>query len=169
MKIAVVSDTHIGQRVPRLPQSVWDEISVCDGIVHCGDFTTFSAYEMLKELGKPFWAIHGNMDEPQIVSILPSTTRFSIDKLDIFVCHGWGGPSGLERRILEYIHRENLRPPDIVLFGHSHLPFEGELQGIQFFNPGSASGNLFSAKGSLGILEVVGQEIKWQLRKISTR
>lgn len=169
MKLAVLSDTHVGERIYCFPQVLLNEVVHCDGIIHCGDFVNFSAYETLKQLGKPIWAICGNMDEPEITRVLPSTTRLKLEEFDIFVCHGWGGPSGIEKRILEYIRKKNLAMPDIVLFGHSHVPFEGKLEGIRFFNPGSVSGNLFSSKGSFGILEISAQKIHWQLKNISIR
>jgi predicted phosphodiesterase len=40
--------------------------------------------------------------------------------------------------------------PDVVLFGHSHIAVSEVVDGIRFFNPGTAGG--FGAPPSAGIL-----------------
>jgi putative phosphoesterase len=43
---------------------------------------------------------------------------------------------------------------DIVIFGHSHQPFNQMVKGILFFNPGSPTDEIFAPYKSFGIIEI---------------
>jgi uncharacterized protein len=43
--------------------------------------------------------------------------------------------------------------PDIVIFGHSHLPHNEVIDGVRYFNPASAGPRRFDYPVSIGILE----------------
>ena len=60
----------------------------------------------------------------------------------ITITHGWGAPDGIEDRI-----RTLFPDADIIIFGHSHHARNKVINGILFFNPGSA-------RNSLGILTI---------------
>jgi uncharacterized protein len=43
---------------------------------------------------------------------------------------------------------------DCVVFGHTHRPFNQMVNGVLYFNPGSATGNRFLPFDSVGVIEV---------------
>jgi hypothetical protein len=67
----------------------------------------------------------------------------------IGLIHGWGGPSGMERKLLD-----KLGKLDCIVFGHTHYPVNRTIDGVYFFNPGSAVDKRFAKSRSVGILEV---------------
>jgi putative phosphoesterase len=75
----------------------------------------------------------------------------------IALIHGWGSPAGMERKLAE-----RLGKVDCIVFGHTHYPVNRKIDGIYFFNPGSALDNRFAEHRSVGILEV-GTEINGRI------
>ena len=169
MRIAVVSDTHIGQRLSVFPRSFVERLDEFDGVIHCGDYTNMDALDFFRGL-KLFYGVHGNMDDTEVKQALPETLIIELEGVKIGVIHGWGPPFGLElkvlRKISETYPNEKL---DIVLFGHTHTPLDQTIKGIRVINPGALSGNIFSKKGSWGILTIENGKIDWQLISINPR
>ena len=148
--LGVLGDTHIPDRLLRLPIRVITEFSDVDLIVHTGDFTERSVYEELQELAD-VRAVRGNMDEPHID--LPKSIKFELAGRTIGVTHGWGSSRGLERRILA-----KLQPVDILIYGHSHEPTAKWINSTFLVNPGSCAGNVDGTRSCL-LLEL-GETIK---------
>jgi putative phosphoesterase len=44
--------------------------------------------------------------------------------------------------------------PDIIIFGHSHHPFNELISGVLYFNPGSPTDMVYSEARSFGIIEI---------------
>jgi uncharacterized protein len=63
--------------------------------------------------------------------------------------HGWGSPAGLEGKLAQ-----KLGKVDCIVFGHTHYPVNKKIDGIYFFNPGSAMDRRFARHRSVGILEM---------------
>ena len=149
MNLWVISDTHIPERTRRLPEEFLEKIKDEDIIFHCGDFVCL---EVLKELEKKalVYAVSGNMDHLELKSLLPKKRVEQISEIKIGVIHGFGSPFGLAQRV----YREFDEKPEVILFGHSHSPFQRKIENTLLFNPGSLSGNLFSWKKSYGVLHI---------------
>ena len=92
-----------------------------------------------------FNAVRGNCDT---FSDFPEQTVLDIEGHKIFCCHGhrYGVKSGLLR--LKYAAESE--KCDIALFGHTHIQFSAEEDGILLLNPGSIG---FSGKYALLSLE----------------
>lgn len=166
MKIAVISDTHIDDRISWFPRGFLQTLRGFDIVIHCGDFTSLRALEAFEDF-PAFYGVAGNMDEPDVRRILPETRVVKSGGLNVGVIHGWGAPYGLAQRV--YSAMLSKYPDtrfDIILCGHSHRPFEETIGGIRILNPGSVAGNIFSSHGSWGELEIDGDTIKWTLHKI---
>ena len=166
MKIAVLSDSHIGQRITGFPPGFIQQLHDFDAIIHCGDFTSPLAVEQLREAAN-FNAVAGNMDESIIKRQLPDTLAVELEGFNIGITHGWGAPNKLEFRVLEalktkYPHQQF----NIILFGHSHKPLDKTIDGVRMINPGSFSGNNFSSYGSWGILTLSEGNINFELKQI---
>jgi hypothetical protein len=156
MKIVVISDTHLKREEKWLPQEVEKALQEADLMVHCGDFVVSPVYERLKKLNKKgkLIAVHGNMDAPELVNILPAKATFEAAGYRIGVIHGFGSPQNLIDKVKSEFERI-----EIILFGHSHSPINEVKEGILFFNPGSPTDKRFAPFNSYGVLEL-GQEIK---------
>ncbi len=154
MRFVVLSDTHIPHRAKGLPDEVWSYIEQSDGVIHAGDFTSYDFYlELCARAGgeDKVFAVWGNMDEEYLFRKLPERLVFEKDGVKIGVYHGTGAPFGIEKRVFKKF-KEDM--PDIIIFGHSHLPLKKELNGVLMFNPGSPTDKIFARKNTFGILAI---------------
>jgi putative phosphoesterase len=60
------------------------------------------------------------------------------------------------------------RPADIVIFGHSHIPFLGSEEKITLFNPGSAGPPRFRLPITMGLIEVSAHQVKFKHLDLQT-
>jgi len=133
MNVVVLADTHVmvgGSR--ELPDSVYLALDSADVILHAGDVL---ARGLLDELASyaPVHAVLGNNDDAELAASLPEVVELDLDGVALAMVHDSGPTAGRPRRM----HR---RFPDaqIVIYGHSHAPFDGEgVDGQILFNPGS--------------------------------
>jgi hypothetical protein len=160
MRAVVLSDTHIPHRSSTLPDEVWREIENSDLVIHAGDFTTYDFYLELKAHNSNLYAVHGNMDEPDLVRILPEKKIFEVEGKRIGVIHGFGAPFGLEKKVRRRFEGESL---DLLIFGHSHRALYREEEGILLLNPGSPTDRIFTTRRSYGILEINGGKIEGRI------
>ena len=61
MRIGVVTDTHVGEHLPVLPQEVGTALAGVDLIIHAGDLTDPSVLDALHRVA-PVVAVRGNHD-----------------------------------------------------------------------------------------------------------
>ena len=61
MKIGLISDTHIPDRLSLLPENVIKAFEGVDLILHAGDVTDYEVIEKLEKIA-PVLAVEGNMD-----------------------------------------------------------------------------------------------------------
>ena len=54
----------------------------------------------------------------------------------------------------------------MVIFGHSHLPFQQEIKGVLYFNPGSITDKVRPPFCSYGVLEIKKSTITAHIVKI---
>lgn len=160
-RIAVISDTHVGQRISAYPLDFLSRLRDFDVVIHAGDHSNLDALEELESLEK-YYAVRGNMDEITVSSRLENQIVFQIEGINIGLIHGWGQPIGLPGKIRKKFDKYN-PIPDIIIFGHTHEPFDQDISGIRMLNPGAFSGNLFSRSGSYAILTIDDKDVDWEL------
>jgi putative phosphoesterase len=151
VKIAVLSDTHVNS-LDQLAKPIVEALSKVDIIVHAGDFTHMKVLDDLRKLGtvKVVW---GNMDPDDIKAALEEKLEFTAGGKKIGLTHGSKGPEGIAERV-----RKMFGAMDIIIFGHSHLPYDGIVEGSLMFNPGPA-------RQSFGLI-IINKEIKTEIIKI---
>lgn len=154
MKIGVLSDTHLRTPDATLERILTVLFADTDMILHAGDIVTRKVLERLEESG--VLAVCGNMDDYEVAGHLPQIRMLSAGGKQIGLIHGWGSRHALAERILA---RFGDRRPDVVVYGHSHEPFWGKIDGTYMFNPGSASHNPYSGTGTVGLLEIRGDHM----------
>lgn len=162
MRILVISDTHIPLRAKDLPPRVWDAVKEADLVVHAGDLTTIDLYYELKAY-KEVRAVAGNMDGPEVWSVLPEKLIFEVEGKRIGLTHGFGAPHGLEERVKRLFEGEDL---DVLIFGHSHRPLIREEGGLLLLNPGTPTDTIFAKVQTFAWLEVTPQGVKAELVRL---
>ena len=161
MHIGVLSDTHLPHRLRHLPPSVVEVFATAalDLILHAGDVNDLRSLEPLSHLA-PVIAVQGNahlQDLSRGGAELPYHVELVLCGRRLILTHGhWRGMIGfwgniavaaayqlgllsrerINRCIVQRLRRRFPRA-DVVVFGHTHEPFQAWIDGTFFFNPGS--------------------------------
>ena len=139
-RIGVIADTH-GFLHPR----VLDVFANVDHIVHAGDVGGEHVLRALRKLA-PVTAVLGNNDGAEGLDIV----RKTIGGVRMLITHILPRPRKLRADVVASLHKSS---PDIVVFGHSHLPHNEVIDGVRFFNPASVGPRRFDYPTSVGIIE----------------
>jgi len=162
MKIGVVSDTHLSSPNCSLPEKLISGLEGCDLIIHAGDLVDISVLDPLKKISK-VEAVCGNMDDHNVKANLKDKKILNIQGKKICVMHGYGHPDKLVDILKNEFFSEK---PDIIIFGHSHLPKNEYIDGVLFFNSGSVTDTVYAPYRSYGIIEIDNGEIKAEVLKL---
>lgn len=148
MKIGVISDTHgfLDPRVRELFKGV-------DHILHGGDVGFNSLLLDLEDIA-PVTAVLGNTDTDDGVLRLTEIVSLADRK---FLLHHIVNPRAPGDPLQRNIARER---PDVIVFGHTHRPFNETVGGILYFNPGYAGKPKFGLDRSVAILHCDGNGIR---------
>jgi len=150
-RIGVISDTHIPDRASQIPGQIIEDFKNVDMVIHVGDLVDLSVIEQLRSVCKEVIAVWGNMDPYEVREQLPEKEIIKVGSHRIGIMHGFGAPGRLIDFLTEKFKNDAV---DIIIFGHSHLPFNEKKGDILFFNPGSPTDKIFSTVNSYGIIEV---------------
>ncbi len=147
--LLVLSDTHL-RRADDIPPQLVHEAARADLVLHAGDFTCIEIVERLEELATMF-AVWGNMDDHRVIARLPDACIVEVEGIKIGLTHGSGAPSEAIRNA-----RSRFDQVDLIVFGHTHHPFNDKWHGIRMFNPGSPTDRRFAPFRCFGWIEVDG-------------
>jgi putative phosphoesterase len=127
---AVLADTHIPRRARALPEEIVPYLQKADFVLHAGDLMEPS---LLNELAlyAPVCAVAGNLDPAGVVD-LPKTLEFDFGGVRVAMIHDSGSKEGRRNRL-----KRRFPEARVVVFGHSHIPFLEEEDGLLLLNPGS--------------------------------
>ena len=144
MKLGLISDTH-----GHVPNTVHAALAGVDYILHAGDVGRRDVITELEAIA-PVRAVLGNTDYG---IQLPETRLEEFRGKKIMIHHivDVNFPSQQVRAIL------NSDQPDIVVFGHTHVPFDDHRNGIWHINPGSTSRPRDNSSASVAILDFSGE------------
>lgn len=146
-RIGVVSDTH-GQ----LSNHVFEVFQGVNLILHAGDIGREDVLLALEAIA-PVCAVAGNVDGYSDGRPRPLARELTTPAGRIALTHGHlaGAPAGNRRQLMAYFARFK---PEIIIFGHSHIPCLEEQAGVVLFNPGSASMNRRGRQNTVGLITV---------------
>jgi putative phosphoesterase len=158
MQLAIISDTHMPRGARAIPQLCLERCAAADAILHAGDLSDVAVLELLRSLGPPVHAIHGNVDSAPLRARLPGRLELEFGGARIGMRHVPGPASGRLARL-----RADFPGCDAVVFGHTHMPEHGERDGFQIFNPGSPTERRRAPVHTMGIADVGGGAIAFEL------
>lgn len=150
-RIGLIADTHIPDRVEKLPEKVFTVFRQAnvDYIIHAGDITSFNVIRKLKTLA-PVIAVHGNHDPPLLCQKYPEINFLTLGDRKIGV---WHNPNYLfrTRKMRQLAKKRNF---DVFVVGHSHKQAFFVKDGRYYVNPGSPTFPLppFLVKPTVAIL-----------------
>jgi putative phosphoesterase len=154
MRVAVLSDTHAPRRWHGCPAAVAAVLDHCELILHAGDVCTV---EVLDELSRwaPVHAVHGNNDGPDVRDWgAPEALDLQVAGLQVSMIHDSGPATGRADRL-----KRRFPLADLVIFGHSHIPWDETTGGQRIFNPGSPTDRRRQPRGTMGLLDVRDGEL----------
>lgn len=147
MRIGVISDTHMPRCGTNLPGFVREAFHDVDVILHAGDINDWSVLRELNELA-PTTAIAGNTDSPAVTGILGNATTLELSGFQVGLTHGHQGDGiTTPQRALHAF-----ADADVIIFGHSHQPYNKDHDGQLLLNPGSATNPRGEPRPSVAIL-----------------
>ncbi|MHB1133774.1 MAG: metallophosphoesterase family protein [Chloroflexota bacterium] len=150
MLIGVVSDTHLPRFGRALPPRLMAGLRGVDLILHAGDLTEMFVLDLLREIA-PVEAVHGNVDGAEVLWALPNQRVVEVGGKRIGLTHGHGMAGSTPSRARQAFAGSTI---DVVVFGHSHTPYNEEVDGLLLFNPGSPTDRRRQPRPSFGILRV---------------
>ncbi len=164
--IGVISDTHIPQ-FKKLPEAIWEYFANVEQIIHAGDLSTLSVINELETIA-PVVAVQGNVEQDEVIRALPIKREVVVGHCRIGIVHILG-----DSHTREKIARQEFPNARVVVYGHSHIPWNEDRNCLLLFNPGSATDRRRQERCSIGMLHVddevrsVQGEIIW-LQSCST-
>ena len=145
----MLSDTHAPRGWKSCPAAVAERLDGVDLILHAGDVCVPSVLDELAAFA-PVRVVLGNNDGPEVAAWgAPETAEFVIAGLAVAMIHDSGQAAGRPARM-----RRQFPDADLVIFGHSHIPWDTEADGQRLFNPGSPTDRRRQPHGTIGLLEI---------------
>ncbi len=147
--VVVLADTHLrpGSR-RRLPDAAYAHLEAADVVLHAGDILVAGVLDELAGFA-PVHAVLGNNDV-ELAGLLPEELVLDVDGVRVGMVHDSGQATGRERRM-----RRRFPDADLVVFGHSHIPWDAVgVDGQLLFNPGSPTERRRQPHHTLGTLDV---------------
>jgi putative phosphoesterase len=149
LRVAVVSDTHAPRFWKTLPPAVATQLDGVDVILHAGDVCVPSVLDELAAFA-PVHVVQGNNDGDDIAAWGASETlELDLDGIRIAMIHDSGQKQGRAARMFR-----RFPDADVVVFGHSHIPWDTEQDGQRLFNPGSPTDKRRQPHGTMGRLVI---------------
>ena len=132
MRVALLSDTHSPRRWKRCPTSVARVLDGADAILHAGDVCLAETLDELAQFA-PVYAVRGNNDGADVAAWgAPETLQLELGGAQVAMIHDSGPAKGRAARLAR-----TFPTADLVVFGHSHIPWDETVGSQRAVNPGS--------------------------------
>lgn len=150
MRIVILSDTHIPKRAKQLPARLMDRLKRAQAIIHAGDWVDLAVYRELSRCA-PVYGVAGNCDPPALRRKLGRRRIIELGGWRIGITHGDGQRGTTRDRALASFAHERL---DLLVFGHSHIPYKKKHGKMIVFNPGSPTDKRRNPHYSFGFAQL---------------
>jgi putative phosphoesterase len=159
LRLAVVADTHSR---PHEHTAALLRAAAPHAILHAGDIGELTVLDELRAIA-PLHAIRGNIDVraadlPDVITLDLDVPGAAVPALRILLVHI--GVNGVKLRA-DVARRARAEKAQLVVCGHSHIPFIGEDRGITIFNPGSVGPRRFSLPIVFGMIELGARGVRF--------
>jgi len=131
VRLLLLADTHLPRRARDLPSTVWAQVDRADLVVHAGDWVDVSLLDAL-EARTAVLGCSGNNDGPPLRARLPEVARANLEGVRFAVVHETGPSTGRNERMAQ-----TYGDVDVLVFGHSHIPWDATSGHLRLLNPGS--------------------------------
>jgi putative phosphoesterase len=149
MRVAVLADTHGPRHWKACPLAVAERLKDVELILHAGDVCVAAVLDELATYA-PVRVVLANNDGPDVAAWgAPQSVEFDLDGVAVAMLHDSGPAAGRAARL-----RRQFPDADLVVFGHSHIPWDAEQDGQRSFNPGSPTDRRRQPHGTMGLLHV---------------
>ncbi|MFG1925492.1 metallophosphoesterase family protein [Cryptosporangium sp. NPDC048952] len=132
MRLVIMADTHVPKRARDLPPALWDAVDAADVVFHAGDWVDVALLDALEARSARLVGVYGNNDGSELRARLPEVFHGEFDGLRVAMVHETGTSKGREQRCAAAYP-----DTDLLIFGHSHIPWDTEFNGLRLLNPGS--------------------------------
>ncbi|MBY6035928.1 metallophosphoesterase [Fictibacillus nanhaiensis] len=151
-RVLIIADTHMPKKKKEWPLPIIEVLEEgVDIIIHAGDWSEKSVYDELKQWA-PVHGVRGNVDKDDWGEKLPEHLIITIEHLKIGVVHGHLGKGRTTpERALRSFKEESV---DLIVFGHSHIPYLEKEEDVILFNPGSPTDKRRQKQFSYGLLTI---------------
>ncbi|MCH6163318.1 metallophosphoesterase family protein [Streptomyces marispadix] len=127
MRLLLTSDTHLPKRAKRLPDPLLDEFDAADVVFHAGDWVDTATLDLFEARARRLVGVYGNNDGPALRARLPEVADAELLGVRFAVVHETGEARGRERRCAE-----RFPEADVLVFGHSHIPWDSTAERADF-------------------------------------
>lgn len=149
MKVLVLSDTHAPRHWKACPPALLPRLEAADVILHAGDVCTPDVLDLLAGFA-PVHVVRGNNDGPEVAEWgAPETLEVELEGVRVGMVHDSGQKQGRAARL-----RQRFPTADLVVFGHSHIPFDETGDGLRILNPGSPTDKRRQPVGTVAVLDL---------------
>ena len=155
MLVVVLADTHIPRRAKGLPDGLTPHLESAGLILHAGDLLVEDVLHELRAYA-PVRAVKGNVDGWEVR--LPQTLEFEVEGVPVAMIHDSGPKQGRRNRM-----RKRFPPARVVVFGHSHIPWLEDEDGLMLLNPGSPTDRRRRPDHTFALLWVEGVEVRAEI------
>ena len=148
MKIIIASDLHgsfyyVSKLIEQFNTLKADKLILLGDILYHGprndlprDYNPKKVIVLLNSLKDKIVCVRGNCDaevDSMVLEfpLLTPNRKIKIDGKAWHLTHG--------HKYNQNIPKPTVKRGEILLFGHSHIPFDGEINGARYLNPGSVS------------------------------
>ncbi|MBA8793864.1 hypothetical protein FHX74_001469 [Friedmanniella endophytica] len=155
MRVGLISDTHAPRRWRRCPDAVARAVDGVELILHAGDVCVPSVLDELAAIA-PVQAVLGNNDGPEVAAWgAPETLELELAGVRVGMIHDSGAKQGRVARM-----RRRFPTADLVVFGHSHIPWDDSADGLRVVNPGSPTDRRRQPHGTVALLDLADARVR---------
>ena len=151
IKLLVFSDTH--GREKHIETAIAAHGGNADALIFLGDGIMGANEVFGKYPHIPHICVKGNCD----LYAAGEVDEAMIDMGGVKILCMHGHKYDVKSSYIRAAYRAREREADILLFGHTHIPFERREEGLIMFNPGSLG--LGFPDRTYGVIEIVGGQV----------
>ncbi|MGI9050893.1 MAG: metallophosphoesterase family protein [Rubrobacteraceae bacterium] len=152
---AVIADTHIPRRAKILPEDLLSYLERTDLILHAGDLMAPALLDVLGSYA-PVRAVRGNLEPPE--ASLPETLEVDFGGVRVAMVHDSGRKQGRRSRM-----KRRFPEARVIIFGHSHIPWLEDEDGLLLLNPGSPTDKRRQPDHTFALLRVEDGEARAEI------